>query len=307
MGVCLRPLTRALTHTHTCTCTITQAYASGQLDRNDIMLKVDGVVATNDNILRLLVLSLSPPIPPHPLLASLSRSLARSLSLSLALSRSRLPSLSVSRAHTDYPPVTSSPPSSHNLQVGDDVPGSELTLTVQKGGKAGNVRVVKLQRIATERIADRRRMFELFTLIKARGSELQDDKIPSTVDKCISTWTNMLVADAYHQQKATKRFKSLQEQCIRWLDQLCQDLPAQGCDSHGMQKPASAHASPLDVGNISLLLGQMRTELLDAADILRKCIDEESLREISTGEICVFLKHVAHRRQNNSRVTAHAF
>lgn len=180
------------------------------------------------------------------------------------------------------------------------MPGSELTLTVQKGGKAGNVRLVKLQRIATERIADRRRMFELFTLIKARGSELQDAKIPSTVDKCISTWTNMLVADAYHQQKAIKRFKSLQDQCIRWLDQLCQDLPARGRDSHGMQKPslgerpevaASAHASPFDVGNVSLLLGQMHMELLGAADVLRKCIDEETLREISTGEICKRARH----------------
>jgi hypothetical protein len=232
---------------------------------------------------------------------SRSRTRARELSLYLLLSCSRLHSLSVSRARTDLPAVTSSP-SSHNPQVGDDVPGSELTLTVQKGGKAGNVRVVKLQRIATERIADRRRMFELFTLIKARGSELQDDKIPSTVDKCISTWTNMLVADAYHQQKATKRFKSLQEQCIRWLDQLCQDLPVRGRDSHGMQKPASAHASPRDVGNISLLLGQMRMELLGAGDILRKCIDEETLREISTGEICDRARH----QPPCSRSTSHS-
>ena len=35
------------------------------------------------------------------------------------------------------------------------------------------MRIVKLQRIATERIADRRRMFELFTLIKDRASQLQ--------------------------------------------------------------------------------------------------------------------------------------
>jgi hypothetical protein len=234
--------------------------------------------------------SLSPPNPaPPPPFSSLF--LARSLALSRPRARARARALSpafpLCRAHTGFPPVTSSPSFSHNPQVGDDVPGSELTLTVQKGGKAGNVRVVKLQRIATERIADRRRMFELFTLIKARGSELQDDKIPSTVDKCISTWTNMLVADAYHQQKAIKRFKCLREQCIRWLDQLCQDLclPARGRDSHGMQKPASAHASPLDAGKISLLLGEMCMELSGAADILRKYIDEESLREISAGEI----------------------
>ena len=57
--------------------------------------------------------------------------------------------------------------------IGDDLPGSDVMLTVQKGGKAGNVRVVKLQRMATERIADRRRTFELFTLIKDRATQLQ--------------------------------------------------------------------------------------------------------------------------------------
>jgi hypothetical protein len=88
-------------------------------------------------------------------LAPLSCSLSRSLAVSL-------------RVH-----LAASAPLSRARQVGDDIPGSELALTVQKGGKAGAVRIVKLQRIATERIADRRRMFELFTLIKDRASQLQ--------------------------------------------------------------------------------------------------------------------------------------
>ena len=128
-------------------------YNCGQLDRGDVILKVDGDTVTKDDILDAL--------------------------------------------------------------IGADVPGSEMSLTVQKGGKAGNVRVVRLQRIATERIADRRRLFELFTLMKDRATQLQDNKIPSTVDKCISIWTNMLVADSYYQDKAIKRFKTLQEQCTR--------------------------------------------------------------------------------------------
>ena len=108
--------------------------------------------------------------------------------------------------------------------VGEDTPGSELSLTVKKGGKSGVVRVVMLQRMATERIADRRRAFELFTIIKDRASHLEDDKIPLTVDKCISLWTNMLVQDTYYHDKATKRFKILQEQCINWLEEMHVEL-----------------------------------------------------------------------------------
>jgi hypothetical protein len=117
--------------------------------------------------------------------------------------------------------------------VGDDVPGSELSLTVKKGSKVGDVRVVILQRIATERIADRRRTFELFTIIKDRASQLDDDKIPLTVDKCISLWTNMLVQDTYYHEKATKRFKALQQHCMMWLEEMHDELSrvAAGCKS----------------------------------------------------------------------------
>jgi hypothetical protein len=128
-------------------------FNSGQLDRGDVVLKVDNVDVNRDNILDAL--------------------------------------------------------------VGDDTPGSEIALTVQKGGKAGNLRVVKFRRMATERIADRRRAFELFTLIKDRADQLKDDKIPPTVDKCIALLTNMYVGDTYYQEKATKRFTVLQDQCTR--------------------------------------------------------------------------------------------
>ena len=137
-------------------------YNSGQLDRGDVVIKVDQTVVDKDTILAAL--------------------------------------------------------------VGDDAPGSEVSLTIQKGGRTGNVRVISLQRMATERIADRRRIFELFTLIKDRATQLDDDKIPLTVDKCISLWTNMLVSDAYYQEKAVKRFKALQDQAIAWIDELRSEL-----------------------------------------------------------------------------------
>ena len=131
------------------------SYNSRQLDRGDVVVKVDGEVVDNDTIL--------------------------------------------------------------NALIGNDVPGSEVLLTIYKGGKQSDMRVVTLHRMATERIADRRRAFELFTLLKDRANQLKDEKIPLTVDKCISLWTNMLVSDAHYQEKAMKRFKGLQDQCTRYV------------------------------------------------------------------------------------------
>jgi len=94
-----------------------------------------------------------------------------------------------------------------------------------------------------------------------------------------------------------KRFKSLQDQCIRWLDQLCQDLPAEGSAGHARQQPvreeqqaheASALAAPFHVGDVCFLLEQMHMELLGATDILRQCIDEH------TGDSCE--QNMAQRR-----------
>ena len=54
-----------------------QAYASGQLDRNDIVLKVDGAVTTNDNILQALVSFFATSRSPLSLFFTLARSLSR--------------------------------------------------------------------------------------------------------------------------------------------------------------------------------------------------------------------------------------
>ena len=175
--------------------------------------------------------------------------------------------------------------------VGDDVPGSELSLTVKKGSKVGDVRVVILQRIATELIADRRRTFELFTIIKDRASQLDDDKIPLTVDKCISLWTNMLVQDTYYHEKAMKRFKALQQHCMMWLEEMHDELSrgTAGCKSKsenssgynftGAGPTHPLDLLPLDAEQCSKQLGSMRAELLESVALIRECIDESRAQE----------------------------
>lgn len=56
------------------------------------------------------------------------------------------------------------------LLVGCDVAGSAVTITVKKGGKTGAKKSVTLLRMPSEAIADRRRLFELFTAMKARAT-----------------------------------------------------------------------------------------------------------------------------------------
>ena len=61
----------------------------------------------------------------------------------------------------DGQPVTEQ--SRHRLLVGSDLPGSQVTLTVRK--VSGVIKDVVLSRMKSEQIADKRRIFELFTTI----------------------------------------------------------------------------------------------------------------------------------------------
>ena len=67
----------------------------------------------------------------------------------------------------DNKPVTSD--NLHEMLLGSDVPGTHFTMTVKKLN-GGSMKEVQLSRMATEVIADRRRMFELFTKMKVRNA-----------------------------------------------------------------------------------------------------------------------------------------
>ena len=65
------------------------------------------------------------------------------------------------------------PETLHEALLGADVPGTQFVIKVRKAGSggmwgsdAGTIKDVILTRMATETIADRRRMFELFTDLK---------------------------------------------------------------------------------------------------------------------------------------------
>ena len=63
------------------------------------------------------------------------------------------------------------------LLVGSDIAGTAVTISVRKGGKTGTKKSVNLLRMPSEAIADRRRLFELFT-----ASELPPIFVLATVE-----------------------------------------------------------------------------------------------------------------------------
>ena len=87
-----------------------------------------------------------------------------------------------------------------NALVGNDVAGSMVSVEVKKSG-AVDSQVVTLTRMATESIADRRAMFELFTTAKNRANHRDDKALAALIDKAIILWTKMLDEDADHDRR----------------------------------------------------------------------------------------------------------
>ena len=99
------------------------------------------------------------------------------------------------------------------LLKGSDLPGSTVVLTVKRVRRqataclrflrrglicspmqvgTGAKEKVCLVRMATEAIADRRKLFELFTALKMRALKDNDNRAAQTTDECIALWSNMV-------------------------------------------------------------------------------------------------------------------
>jgi hypothetical protein len=75
------------------------------------------------------------------------------------------------------------------------------------------VKVVTLQRMKTEEIADKRRMFELFSQIKDQAVKEGDAHLGEVTDMCINLWTKMLISDAEHDNKVDTNVRQMQAEC----------------------------------------------------------------------------------------------
>lgn len=98
------------------------------------------------------------------------------------------------------------------LLVGSDVAGTPVTIGVRKGGKNGTKKSVTLLRMPSEAIADRRRLFELFTAMKARATLPRGrETIEGMIDNAIELWTRMAIADSEREAKVRTQVTQVQE------------------------------------------------------------------------------------------------
>jgi len=120
--------------------------------------------------------------------------------------------------------------------TGSDVPGTPVTLTVKKF-RTGETREVVLTRMATELIADRRRLFELFTCLKDRAILDNDTVARDCVDQVIELWTKMVQAEAAQHSQASQHLREKQSTLRSGLQAMKAKIPA----VHSLVVDAQAH------------------------------------------------------------------
>jgi hypothetical protein len=101
--------------------------------------------------------------------------------------------------------------------IGEDIPGSYLTLTLKRDG---NMVYVTLKRIPTADVADKRRMFDLFTLLKDRAKKDQDWDAVKYVEETLLLWEKMTSADQIHDDQIVENVKSMQTDCTYCSDEI---------------------------------------------------------------------------------------
>jgi hypothetical protein len=102
--------------------------------------------------------------------------------------------------------------------VGDDTPGSFLTLTIKRG--PADLIDVTMKRISTEEVADKRRMFDLFTALHDRAKKDHDVEAGKHVEETLLLWEKMLNAEFETHQHIAENVQSLQRSCLLWSEEL---------------------------------------------------------------------------------------
>ena len=110
------------------------------------------------------------------------------------------------------------------MLVGKDVAGTPVAITVKKGGKTGAKKTVTLLRMPSEAIADRRRLFELFTTMKARATLPRGrETVEGMIDNAIELWTRMTVADSDRDARTRSKVAGMQERAQGFVTELMQN------------------------------------------------------------------------------------
>jgi chromosome segregation ATPase len=90
----------------------------------------------------------------------------------------------------------------------------------------GEEESVKLQRMLSSLIADKRKMFDLLTKILDRGKKDKDAALVQYVEQATGLWTDMMMEEHDHDQKCIENVHLMQEDCNTMLRELLSILEA---------------------------------------------------------------------------------
>jgi hypothetical protein len=84
----------------------------------------------------------------------------------------------------------------------------------------GLVKEVVLQRVSTEEIADKRRMFDLFTSIENHAKKEKNEAILQDAEDAFALWTQMLEGEKDRFDECEQNLEDVQVDCNGWLEEL---------------------------------------------------------------------------------------
>jgi len=87
-------------------------------------------------------------------------------------------------------------------------------------GEQGKLEQVKLQRMAKSLIADKTKMFDLFTRMLNRSQKAQDFELTKYAQEATDFWTLMMLEEHHHDQIFINNMYDMQDACKTWLDEL---------------------------------------------------------------------------------------
>ena len=102
---------------------------------------------------------------------------------------------------------------------GSNVPGSKVTLIVKKANSA-LVEEVVLYRMSTFEIADKRKMFDIWTKILDSSRKSRDDTSAKLAQDGLDLWTQMELEQIMQDERCEANVAAMQRDCNSWLTEL---------------------------------------------------------------------------------------
>jgi chromosome segregation ATPase len=115
---------------------------------------------------------------------------------------------------------------------GVDVPGSLVVISLRKA--SGRVEQVRLQRMKSSLIADKRKLFDLFT--KAADRAKKDEVMEKYIDEAVELWTQTMIEEHDHEMKCEENVQRMQKSCNKWLEELLAILGKGNMDLSGQMQ-----------------------------------------------------------------------